>query len=115
MGSVTQTIFAQNVGALRRLNALTQAQVGAYVGVSAAMISRYEHLGGSFCMPPGEVIDKLAELFQVHICDLFTSDTAKLKKAEYAGASKSDVLIALNRMLADSGLALVERKDKKAG
>jgi transcriptional regulator with XRE-family HTH domain len=113
MESLTQNILRQNMRELRKLNNLTQQQFGDLLGVSNTQISRYES-GMDFPSPP--MIDRMAGIFQVHIQDLFASDVAKLKKAEYKGASKADALIMLNKVLEEVGLAMVERKDrKKAG
>jgi transcriptional regulator with XRE-family HTH domain len=114
VASITQGIFARNVEALRSLNGYTQAQVAAFVGVSPAMISRYEN-AENFCMPTAEAMDKLAELFHVYVADLFTSDTAKLKKAELQGTTQADALFMINKMLADAGLHIgTIPKQKKA-
>lgn len=113
--SLTREIFAGNVGRLRKIHGLTQPQVARFVGVSPGMISRYEN-PKNFSMPPAEVIDKLAEIFQVHISDLFLSEAAKLKRAELQGVGSEDVLIMINRTLAASGVMMVpvRKKQEKA-
>lgn len=113
MSTITQAILAKNVKRLRQLHSLTQKELGQMLGVGNAQISKYE-AGVDF--PAPSALDKMASIFQVHICDLFMSETAAVKKAELQGVGSEDVLIMLNRSLKKAGFAMIAlNAQKEAG
>ena len=68
----TKELFSLNLQRLRGRSGMTQSEASEAIGVSLTTYQKYEY-GKVF--PSSESITKIADVFQVHVSDLFKSDS----------------------------------------
>lgn len=103
--SRTASIFAKNIKRLRAMHDLTLKQFAASIGVSYATANRYETVG-AFMFPKPTTIDRIADLFQLRIADLFSPDGASKRQIALGDPSLEDAMYILNNKLEKAGFQL---------
>lgn len=90
-------VFKSNIAKLRHEFGYSLAQVGEAVGMGKSAIWKLEN-GDTW--PKPEVLDRLADLYQISIADLFQPDGAA-KKAVELNTTRENVLELFKKMLLD--------------
>lgn len=74
------SIFAENLKKLRKGKGLTQTELGKAIGVGKTTVSAYE---SDIRKPSFEVLENIADYFNINMGDLTGQDNLKLYKIEF--------------------------------
>lgn len=106
MDSRTKSILTDNLKRLREVHEYTLDDVAAAIGMSEPSVSKYEN---GIVEPSLQTIDKICDLYQIAIADLFTPKGAA-DKAFSLKATEDHLLEAMNRKLYPAGIKFVRVK-----
>lgn len=91
----TEAVFRNNLAKLRKDHGYTLATVAEAIGVKEPAVWKYEN---SDHWPKPEIIDRIADLYQISVADLFSPDGAAKKAAELS-TTRENVLELFKKML----------------
>lgn len=99
-------ILAENLSKYRKMHGYTALQLSEVIDTTPAMVSRYEN---GISWPAPATLEKLADLYQIAIADLFAVE-GTAEKAFSLAATRQSAIDVVNRLLGQGDLVLRERK-----